>query len=508
MHLRLPVLVVFVVLLAGLSPATPSLGATVDDDDEVLLRPHDGPNGRYAVITNGELAIEVDAPGMNAASRLTAQDVFDIVNDADGDREVWITDSASEIEYRAGSDLIEGESNGVRVPAGAALEIGIAVDAGGRAAGQDFTETFKVNVGSVDGTSSASGGGGGGLVAPSDPALVTRVGFLHDPARGGYRITYTDRASVRFGGEDGPQAVIASRDSPRPSGPDDPLVTTVGEPLRLTAAGSTLRQIESPDDVIRAAEIEPVGREGSAARVQWTVQRNALGGVDPGRLRIAHRTGDDWDLLETSVRREDDSTFVVEAESPETGGSAVIRSARSEFRWQLDDGRVLRGENIEVAFAEPGHYTVDLTVVDADGRRDTTRATFVVNDRPTVQIEGPTTAAAGEPATFRAVVDDEVGARTVEWRLPGGDTVTGETLTRSFPSGPTELEVVVTDEYGATGRDSHSVLVGRGSTIAVGDIDAATGIAVITHPNTSWIWLILLLLVLLVARRVRNRTSR
>jgi hypothetical protein len=84
---------------------------------------------------------------------------------------------------------------------------------------------------------------------------------------------------------------------------------------------------------------------------------------------------------------------------------------------------------------------------------------LLVNDRPSVGIEVPENATAGEPTTLRADVTDEVGNVTVTWQFADGSTATGPTVTRSLADGEL-VEVTATDEFGATGRAERTIAFG------------------------------------------------
>ncbi|MFB6360168.1 MAG: PKD domain-containing protein, partial [Halobacteriales archaeon] len=84
------------------------------------------------------------------------------------------------------------------------------------------------------------------------------------------------------------------------------------------------------------------------------------------------------------------------------------------------------------------------------------------NDRPTVRIEGPDNVSAGENVTLHANVTNEVGDHNVTWVFSDGTTAEGENVTRSFEQGETVVEVTVEDEFGATGQDRATVVIGEG----------------------------------------------
>lgn len=134
MTLRLTALVV--VLALGLAVPTGAVAleednveaTQVDSMGALELAPHDGPNGAYASIEDGELAVEIDRLNDRAATR--ADDVFTITATAEERVTVSIAHDADGVTFYRGSDPdapLDGDG-GVTLSPGETVDVGIAAD--------------------------------------------------------------------------------------------------------------------------------------------------------------------------------------------------------------------------------------------------------------------------------------------------------------------------------------------------------------------------------------------
>ena len=261
-------------------------------------------------------------------------------------------------------------------------------------------------------------------------------------------------------------------------------VLTVTEEADLSA-------LSPPGEPVYAVTVSgPESAADDSATVEFSVPTDGLD-EDVGDLRVAHRTDDGWTVLNTSVVSEANDTLTVTARADGTGtfavttveapsanldadssvlvgeelsldasGSSAENGTLASYQWTLND-RTYTGESVGVTFEDLGERTVNLTVTDAVGLRDTATATVVVNDEPNVALDGPESATVGEAASFSADVSDEVGDVTVTWQFDDGK-VTGESVEHSFTDpGTKTVKVVVADEYGATVTKELSVNVGQ-----------------------------------------------
>ncbi len=132
-------LVVVLAAAGGLAAAT--AGAPFADDlgeTDIRLENSSGPNGVYAVQEDGELAIRITearqalaADGVNPGSVTTIENIFRIVNAENQTAEVWLTTSVEDVEFRTGTDSIEGPNNSVTLDAGEDVAVGLRIDTTG-----------------------------------------------------------------------------------------------------------------------------------------------------------------------------------------------------------------------------------------------------------------------------------------------------------------------------------------------------------------------------------------
>jgi len=139
------------------SMATPLTGGgdTVQDTN-VVLEPHPGPNGAYAVMEdrNGdgeeELSLQftrantdVEGDGVNAGSITPVHRVFTITYTGDQGAEVYLTDDNDDVTFYQGDDTdesLEGAENAVELGPEESVAVGVLIDA-----------TDGTNVENVDG---------------------------------------------------------------------------------------------------------------------------------------------------------------------------------------------------------------------------------------------------------------------------------------------------------------------------------------------------------------------
>jgi hypothetical protein len=134
--MRRNLLAVGAVLLLGLAVLTAAVafdGPATDDTGSVSLAPHDGPNGQYASVEDGELTVELDS--LNAEAQTTVDDVFTITATGDEARYFAVSHDADAVTvYRDGDPAkpLEGRTNAVMLSPGETLSVGVAADTHGR----------------------------------------------------------------------------------------------------------------------------------------------------------------------------------------------------------------------------------------------------------------------------------------------------------------------------------------------------------------------------------------
>ncbi|MDZ7799561.1 MAG: PKD domain-containing protein [Trueperaceae bacterium] len=136
----------------------------------------------------------------------------------------------------------------------------------------------------------------------------------------------------------------------------------------------------------------------------------------------------------------------------------------SAYEWDLGDGTTAEGETHTHTFEEPGPYEVTLLVRDDAGQEDTAGVTVRVAPPdavpPTARIEAsPASGTERAPVTvtFTADADDSDGTVTdYAWTIEG-DAHSGDEVKHAFEdAGTFDVELVVTDDDGATARVSAS----------------------------------------------------
>jgi PKD repeat protein len=106
------------------------------------------------------------------------------------------------------------------------------------------------------------------------------------------------------------------------------------------------------------------------------------------------------------------------------------------YDWEFSDGETYSGERGSRTFAEPGSYTVTLTVTDDTGGTDTVNRTVRVKVPPSASVSwSPQKPADDALVTFTANSSDTV--TTYEWDFDGDGTydATGKTVEHRFPEG-------------------------------------------------------------------------
>ena len=149
--------------------------------------------------------------------------------------------------------------------------------------------------------------------------------------------------------------------------------------------------------------------------------------------------------------------------------SEVKDSTLTAWEWEFD-GTTKNGETVTYAAPDDGDYQVNLTVTAGDGRTaSATKTVTVYNEFPTASFTySPTNPVSGDDITFDASgsSDADGSITSYEWEFNDSGTVdaTGDMVTTSFSSaGNYSARLTVTDDDGATNRESQTVVVGSAS---------------------------------------------
>ena len=131
------------------------------------------------------------------------------------------------------------------------------------------------------------------------------------------------------------------------------------------------------------------------------------------------------------------------------------------YRWQLGDGNRTEGQQAEVAYAEPGTYTVTLRTVDATGLTDESETTITVTEGPPPTAVFTSTCDQGT-CTFDAS-PTEPGQAPIEdlmWNLGDDRIRTGEQIEAHYEeAGTYNVTLTVRDARNQTATTQHRITV-------------------------------------------------
>lgn len=241
--------------------------------------------------------------------------------------------------------------------------------------------------------------------------------------------------------------------------PGDAIVVAPGEPLVFDGTGSE----PSDSPITRHFWNFGDGNTAEGARVEYTY-------AEPGLYRSTLRVEDDSDhpcFFGVGVRGVM-VNFAPVAEAgtnqrAETGQVLRFNGAASydvdgvvtAYSWDMGDGATLAGEAISHAYAEPGTYTVTLTVTD-----DSSVANNVMSDTMTVVVNAPPAPmfsvperplSVSEAATLSAgaTTDADGAILSYSWDFGDGAIGDGEQVSYAWMSpGVYDVALTVTDDSG------------------------------------------------------------
>lgn len=507
-----PRLFAVIVLAVAATLAVPTLAMTTGGSDHVdsvvKLSPHDGPNGEYASIQNGELRVDFEQLNDEAITR--AHDVFDVTSTADGPIEVWVEADPDGVVAYEGEDPgapLDGAEGRVLQP-GETLPVGFAIDTHGSTP-DSGTVTIRVEDRDEASAGGSGGSGGTGGASPitsgdgSDVAAPSAGVEIDFDGEGDYaNTTIRELDSLPADGPSRPPTAEIGPGRMLTGSPDDGLtvqgtrfVAQEDQPVRLTGSQSYLSTADSVTREPRPAAIvditPPEELRDSPALVRIRVARDRFPATDATDAQVGRHTPEGWQLIPTRVVEADDETVVLEARTQGFSVFTVFAESEVGYEWTLPDGRTVQGNHVRTTFVDDGPKTVELTVTDAFGRSDVARQEILVNDPPSVTVEQRRNGTDADLTTLRANVTNEYGNATVTWTLPDGSTATGETVTGDLQRGET-VSVTVEDEYGATTTAETTVGAGVGQ----------AGLSRLPVSLPLWAWVLLAITAVAVAATV------
>ena len=107
-------------------PTVAFSGGDEDDLGPLALEPHEGPNGEYATVVDGEIELAFDR--LSKRSTTTVDDVFSMTATADEPVEVWIEFDGVEIYVDGDPDArIDAEADTVTLQPGDSVDVGVRI---------------------------------------------------------------------------------------------------------------------------------------------------------------------------------------------------------------------------------------------------------------------------------------------------------------------------------------------------------------------------------------------
>ncbi len=148
-----------------------------------------------------------------------------------------------------------------------------------------------------------------------------------------------------------------------------------------------------------------------------------------------------------------------------SAGSTDSDGTITTYAWTFGDGGTSSAANPSYTYADPGTYTVTLTVTDNDGATDqaSTSATIAnVNIAPTAVANGPYTGQTGQDVAFSSAgsSDSDGTITSYSWDFGDGGSATTANPTYAYATASTyTVTLTVTDNEGATDTATTSATI-------------------------------------------------
>ncbi|ACM58390.1 PKD domain-containing protein [Halorubrum lacusprofundi] len=214
--------------------------------------------------------------------------------------------------------------------------------------------------------------------------------------------------------------------------------------------------------------------DGATATGETTPHSYATPGTYTAELTVTDAYGNS-DIATTSITvesRNPDASFTTDSTTGNADTTFAFDGAGSSdpdgstltYEWAFGDGATTTGETTSHSYADPGDYTVELTVTDEYGNTDTATSTITVTSRtPDASFTvDPSTGTADTSFSFdgSSSSDPDGSMLTYEWDFGDGATATGATTSHSYGTPDVyTVTLTVTDEYGASASTSKTVEV-------------------------------------------------
>ena len=292
-------------------------------------------------------------------------------------------------------------------------------------------------------------------VLPLDGASQSLVTVFARDGSGQVVSNLAVRLQIMFGGVAQDVGLLSAR--ALVTGQDGRAVATYTAPLSVSGVDS---------GAVVEILVTPVGENYANA-----VPRKLLIRLVPSGVVIPPQTVSAG-FRHTPSSPSEDQEILFETSCRSTDDPDCVRGAVA-YAWDFGDGTTATGATVTHAYATQSSYTVTLTVTDAFSRSATTTRllTVLTGGTPTASFTvSPVTPNLGDTVFFSASASTAPAGRSIvsyAWTFGDGETATGSTVSHVFEVAATySVTLTVTDNRGATGTTSRSVVVTTSRPIA------------------------------------------
>ncbi|WP_243231865.1 PKD domain-containing protein [Microbacterium sp. CIAB417] len=204
----------------------------------------------------------------------------------------------------------------------------------------------------------------------------------------------------------------------------------------------------------------------SSAQFEGTVDEVAVysGALSPQRVASHYTVGTTATIPNAPPTASIAAPVVNGLEVSVTGSGSDPDGTIASYAWDFGDGTTATGATATNTYDTAGTYTITLTVTDDEGATGskTTEVTVapVPNQAPIADIGSPVVDGLSVTVNGSASNDPDGSIASYAWDFGDGGTASGASATHDYASeGTYTITLTVTDDEGATGTDTHEVVV-------------------------------------------------
>jgi len=313
-------LVALVVVAGGLAVSTVAYDGGDEIADDVVVAPHDGPNGEYAALDDdGELELTVTDTSPDARTAL--DDVFNITNTGESNVRVWIEDDSDRVDfYTTDGDArrsVEGSDDSRILGTNETVEVGLSVRSG--AADETLLEeiTFSIEPAGPTPTETQTG-------TPTETSTATPTETASE----------TPTPTVT----ETPTATEAPPETPSPTPTEAPTDTPTSTPTETPTDTSTPTPTETSTPTPTETSTDPPAPTDTSTPGGTSTETPAEQPADTPRetaTETARGSGGGSDSSGSQPVAPPDSTEVA---TPTAGGTAVSTPTAGTTDTSTEDG--------------------------------------------------------------------------------------------------------------------------------------------------------------------------